>query len=443
MGIRVFASRVGLSALAVSLLLLPGCSGDDEGGTASRALPVCDITQAACQKSIFASVARLRGSSAGALPAIRTMTRAELEPEIRSEYTKAQSEADAVWDRAFALLHWMPDTSPAVDVYVSHFFDNVAAYYDEDDKRVTIIKRDETVDWQAESFTLAHEFAHALQDRAVDLHAYRKQHVKDSDSSLAVRSLIEGEATLLSNVLLVRKLGYEAEKANWPEYVSRLYQSAASAVTKGDAPLADSFQLLPYPLGTGFLYANYLTQGQRWIDSVYADPPLSALSWAEPPGSASAPETLDCQPTLAPPGYQVFDLDSLGIASQFALTLGGGSLPGALRSDRIVVFTEPGVPTAQSRLLVAWRSRLASRLDQPVLAALARDALAARIDLVGDRDVLIRAATDPSLLAETSTSQCGPADPPRARTAQSANASGPSVRRLRFWHDHFLASSMR
>jgi hypothetical protein len=81
----------------------------------------------------------------------------------------------------------------------------VAAYYDPDTKRAYLL--DEGGDEMEQGVISSHELYHALQDQYFDLNAYVSDKLKlDSDQALARVAVVEGEATYIHTLWMLRRM---------------------------------------------------------------------------------------------------------------------------------------------------------------------------------------------------------------------------------------------
>jgi hypothetical protein len=194
-----FGRRYTVGCLTAVLLLF-GCGSDpDDGGP-----PICDIRSSECQSRVYEATAQLRGHGVPGRPEVRIATLDGLSEELRSE-TQANDTPEALqWWRAYELLGLVKPAQSPGDVMIDEWLRNVVAFYSDETKRVTIVDRGESVNPRQASYILAHEFVHALQDQQLDLKAFTKRWSKSTDSSLGIRSLVEGEATILSTMLLAQ-----------------------------------------------------------------------------------------------------------------------------------------------------------------------------------------------------------------------------------------------
>lgn len=142
----------------------------------------------------------------------------------------------------------------------------IAGYYDEETDSLYVISDDNVLD-EEEQLTHAHEYMHALQDQYFTLADIQNGSL-DSDATLALRALAEGEASLVE--FIYRTSGYlSGEQAadsdpvfSVPEFIP--------------APNIFVSQLaFPYVRGQEFLNVLYASDGFAGVNDAWANRPTS------------------------------------------------------------------------------------------------------------------------------------------------------------------------
>src|SRR5690606_20776067 len=146
----------------------------------------CDVRTRACQRSVFEATAATRQQRGAYPPPVRIITREQLAQEYREQLAadaeRPESEAEAAlrqMQRGLALLGLLPAEQSFEEAFVDQAVDSIAAYYSSFSKRITIIA-DSAEDEGEATFTLSHEYVHALQDQREDLSALRERFVAES-----------------------------------------------------------------------------------------------------------------------------------------------------------------------------------------------------------------------------------------------------------------------
>jgi hypothetical protein len=120
---------------------------------------------------------------------------------------------------------------------------------------------------------LAHEFAHAAVDQAFHPRNRGSGRLVD-DSSLAIRALIEGEATLVEFRFLSRLSPLKRVKKAVRDHVD--YRREFRGDRKNGVPYAIIEDLVfPYQWGLAFVCSVYKKRGWAGVNRLHKRPPLS------------------------------------------------------------------------------------------------------------------------------------------------------------------------
>jgi hypothetical protein len=410
-----FERRAGRARSLLLLLVsleLASCSASDEEGEVDLSNG-CDITKTACQQAVFDVTAWLRGGSNSGMPAVRVIGLDEFAAELEQMEASAPEDFE-VWNSVLPLLELLPEGGSVADEMSAVALANVAAFYQVERKEVTVIDRGASSP-RDDMFFLAHEFVHALQDQELDLSAFLERWATSTDAQVAVKSLIEGEATLLSYGVLADSGGHSVMDINWPYVSEFMRESVFRSIVEAPAPLFAAITGLPYALGSSKLPPLLLTRGQSAFRELYPAPPSSVLDWGDDTslGAPTRVEPLDCVPTLGPPGFSEYESDALGPTGVLAV---GVALHGdihkawsaafTVRGDRLVSFTDDD---ASGERAVAWRIRFRDRTAAEAFVADVTPARAVGSGLVAiGSEVLFYGTTNPATLPLwTDATQCG------------------------------------
>lgn len=400
----------------LSSACLSGCFGDDDGADSCPIADVgCEIRESSCQRSIYQATACTGQLHAAEQPPVRTIGVDALEGELRAEMTSDDPDAEQTWSTGLQLLGLLPAGMNASDAVLEVALDDLAAYYDDVDKRVTVVDRDSNDSPQQSAFVLSHELTHALRDADTDLAAFREQYATSTDSFAAVASLVEGEAMLVSTAVLVRATQGPSARPDFAAVGARLEASVLDGIARSDVPFFTATQELPYAFGTKRLGGAWNDRGREVLDALYAQPDRSLLQWLGPLSPPLAGEALSCFPTTPPDGYAADDSDTLGLAALVALpiALDADDAESALqasrawRDDRMVLFRPVAAGSADRA--VAWRVHFDSTAHARAFGDSIGCCLPAGAQrMQDDRDVLIYAASDPAVTrAWTAVTSCG------------------------------------
>jgi hypothetical protein len=282
------------------------------------------------------------------------MSRPELARYLRevfdAEYPVAKARADERLLAAFGLL------DPGVDLRALRarvMEENIAGFYDErpGHRRLFAVSADRRMS-PSNQLVLAHELRHALQDQHVDLQRQIPDEVSDfDDRRLAWVSLLEGDATLVMERFLIRRLP-------GAEDVTRLLGASLPTPDVPGAPPVVRDQLVrPYLVGLDFVSALVDRGGWESVSAAWKHPPDSTeqVLHVEKFVSREAP-----RPVEAPAGPAGGRLIAEGVLGELLIEtlLGGATSPAeGWGGDRYAVWDVGG------RTLLVWRSTWDSEAD--------------------------------------------------------------------------------
>jgi hypothetical protein len=224
---------------------------------------------------------------------------------LDAEYPEERAQADARTLVAFGLLE------PGTDLRSLRarlLEQNVAGFYDDrpGKKRLYAVSGERRLT-PANQLILSHELRHALQDQYLDVHGMLDDSVGDfDDRRLALLSLLEGDATLLMQQFLLRRLpGGErgAELGGLP---------LPAPPVEGAPPVLRDQLVLPYTAGLDFIQAVWKRGGWAAVRSAWDHPPVSTEQVLHPSkylaGEMPRPESV----VYAPPRGRVINEGVLG-----------------------------------------------------------------------------------------------------------------------------------
>lgn len=309
-------------AALTALLGLWGCGGEDRPALLSddidiAGLPVvgceqfsyrtCDIRQSSCQEEVFGLMACLRGEDVAAVgvPPVSVMTVAEAAVRLTEGVdtsSSAEADADFVAEvRGLELLGLLePGLLGTAEDVVSVSLASVAAYYKPSSKEVVIIDRGESLSDLSSNGTLAHEFVHALQDRRHDLGSFGADPGLSSDQSLALSSVVEGEATLYELLMTIAYDGSSLDEVDFAAAFESMADFGEEVSMEMGSPILSAGRVFPYTYGARFMGEHWLAGRALELNARYAEPPGSSLEVMSAEPSASAP-VLDAFDTLPVP----------------------------------------------------------------------------------------------------------------------------------------------
>lgn len=262
------------------------------------------------------------------------------------EYPPSRSEADERTLVAFDLLDRGTNLRRLRERILE---DNVAGFYDErpGKKRLYAVSLDRRLT-PSNQIILAHELRHALQDQYADLHDILPAAVGDfDDRRLALLSLLEGDATLVMERFLLRRLpvreGQAADFSDTP---------IPAPPVRGAPPVLRDQLVLPYTLGRDFARALLRSGGWDALRAAWLRPPESTEQILHPEKYLEREVPRRVEITYSPEGGKLLNEGVLG--ELLIGTLLGEDVPAAAASgwggDRFRVWDVSG------RTLLVWRS---------------------------------------------------------------------------------------
>jgi hypothetical protein len=203
-----------------------------------------------------------------------TSLNAYLTEEFNRNYLPNERESD---QKELETLGLIQATDNLVQIELNLLTDQVIGVYDPDAKSLFVVS-DEGAFGPGARLTYAHEFNHALQDQHDDLNTLAPHHGITNDRSLAVHSLIEGDAVLLQTLWAQNNLSES-------DLMQLAHDSVAGDSSLAAAPLIVRTELLfPYTDGYNFVRNAYRASGNNYsaVDAIFANPPESTAQVLHP-----------------------------------------------------------------------------------------------------------------------------------------------------------------
>jgi len=165
------------------------------------------------------------------------------------------------------------------EVYLTLLSSQVAGFYDPETQTMNVIPMSEDTPGDSlsmlEQITYVHEFTHALQDQHFDLNAVLPAElINEPDRALAVRSLVEGDATVAMTVFL-----QEVAMSDPMAALSILTEGLASGglfLPPGIPSILVTELTFPYEAGAAFVTTLYNNGGWEAVNAAYANPPTTS-----------------------------------------------------------------------------------------------------------------------------------------------------------------------
>ncbi len=238
-------------------------------------------------------------------------TRQETIDYLRSSYDREFPPAQFERLKQFYVaLGLLPADIDLRGVYLKLLDSQVAGFYDPDTKTMNVIPMSgndpgSTLSF-AEQITYVHEFTHALQDQYFDLNKLESPAVEAlPDRSLAVTSLVEGDATATMTLYT-----QEVEARNPLAALSMLVEGLQAGnlfLPPGIPSILVNELLFPYEDGMNFIIALYKSGGWDAINAAFENPPTTSEQILHPEkyiaGEGAQEVTLDDQSAALGDGW--------------------------------------------------------------------------------------------------------------------------------------------
>lgn len=185
----------------------------------------------------------------------------------------------------------------AVEVHT----EGILGFYSPDTKQLFVLGEAGNMDHETRA-TLAHEFTHALQDQHFDLVKLVQQYSHDSDRRLAMRALIEGDATM-SDMLYTyyhEKIDYSKQMKESVARSNAQEQSSAEEEEDMEGMYVGRTIYFPYIQGSDFVYELTKVGGYSTINQTYQDPPVSSEQIMHPEKYLQTPHDIPMHVALPP-----------------------------------------------------------------------------------------------------------------------------------------------
>jgi hypothetical protein len=273
---------------------------------------------------------------------------AYLKELIDTEYPEERASADQRTLVAFGLLE--PDTDLRA-LRARLLRENIAGFYDERPgrKRLYSISAERRLT-PMNQLVMAHELRHALQDQYVELAGLLPSAVSDfDDRRLALMSLLEGDATLVMERFLLRRLSIPGGAADAPDLSGMTMPAPPVA---GAPPVLRDQLVQPYLVGRDFAQAVLRAGGWDALKQAWQEPPASTEQVLHPEKFLKREAPFGVRLYYAPAGARLLQEGVLG--ELLVRTLLGDETGGAASAgwggDAFRVWDVGG------RTLLVWRS---------------------------------------------------------------------------------------
>jgi len=184
----------------------------------------------------------------------------------------------------------------------------VVGLYDRETEELYVLLKEGELG-PSEKLTYVHEYVHALQDQHFDLESIDALREDNSDYSLAITALIEGDATLSEVIYFFQDLS--------PSEQAEIIREAGDVDELEGFPRILVEQLsFPYDEGLNFVQTLFSLKGWEGVDEAFGEPPASTEQIIHPEKylAKDEPQLIE-MPDLAEAlsqGWSLLDSDVLG-----------------------------------------------------------------------------------------------------------------------------------
>ena len=235
------------------------------------------MRDSSCQTRLFALAGCLRGEAPGSLPPITVVSEADFAAMQTAEAAMSAPQPHlATWDWALSSLKVIQPGGLAVETMVSQFVKSVWGLYRSDtSKDILIVDHGAEFDEASASPVLVHEMVHALQDREVDLTQFKTTFGKSDDSSLAARSVTEGEARMHETRYRASVLGLDPAAVDWARRFDNAVAVDEKYLLMQPSPLTATSMAFPYEWGARYVYNRWALDSMSGVHGLFLAPPVT------------------------------------------------------------------------------------------------------------------------------------------------------------------------
>ncbi len=318
-----------------------------------------EARNAALRAEIEEAVSQLRDLELVAPIRPVLLSRDQMRDRFAAEFAAELSPEDARHDvLSLSAFDFLGRDYDLYSAQVSLYGEGVTGFYDPETAEFVVVSDGALLD-PASQLTHGHEYVHALQDQHFGLAALNDDAL-DSEARAAARALAEGEASMIS-YLLINASDF---------YTQRELDALRSSSGQGSSALNDYppvlVKSLSFPYNDGMLFALTLFRegGIDALNAAWADPPRSTEHILHPDrySAGDEPQIVAMEPltdTLGA-GWQLIDEDIMGefhlreYLDQRLPTLTAGRAADGWGGDRYVVYWNEADEALVMALRLVW-----------------------------------------------------------------------------------------
>ncbi len=230
----------------------------DAGAPGEQAVTKADIEQ------VGKDAAEVRGLQVRKPISVTMITPEEFAAQYKEEVAAETGTDNEQSEALYRLLGVLGPDAKLDEIAGDLASEQVVGYYDNRTDDLRVLNGKTPTSFQR--LTMAHEYVHALQDQN-----FPNLSAADSDASMAVTALLEGDATLAETQYAESKVALVDSLQMFSNATGELDEQA---VRSAPAFLSQLFSF-PYEAGQDFVTAAYDRGGWKEVDGLYVRPPAS------------------------------------------------------------------------------------------------------------------------------------------------------------------------
>jgi hypothetical protein len=302
------------------------CVGLAGGGSSG---PLGEIPDTSTVDAVAGELEDIRELAFHELPDPRYLSPGQMATEVEDAFVEDYPAEEAEEDeRILAMLGAIPPTLDLRETLSGFVGEQVVGFYDPDTGDLAVLGSGGPMD-PVEKVTLAHELDHALTDQALGIPLEEPTPEGQEDAALAVRALVEGDATLAMSLFAARSLSFEEQLSF--DFSSFSDQGAVRELAQVPHYIVRTM-LFPYLEGLLFVCNLKLEGGWEAVNAAYLEPPTTSAQILFPQRYQAGEGAVDPRdPGRLPEPWSRADVSAFGAADLlFLFEAPGGNLAEAL-----------------------------------------------------------------------------------------------------------------
>jgi hypothetical protein len=312
-----------LFGASFSASLCVGLAGGGSGG------PLGEFPDTSSVDAVARELEDIRELTFRELPEPRYLSPGQMATEVEEAFVEDYPAEEAEEDeRVLAMLGAIPPDMDLKATLSGFVGEQVAGFYDPDTGDLVVRGSGGALD-PVEKVTLAHELDHALTDQALGIPLEEPTPEGQEDAALAVRALVEGDATLAMSLFAARSLSFEEQLSF--DFSSFSDQGAVAELAQVPHYIVRTM-LFPYLEGLLFVCNLQLEGGWEAVNAAYLEPPTTSAQILFPQRYKAGEGAVDPRdPGRLPEAWSRADVTALGAADLlFLFEAPGGKIAEAL-----------------------------------------------------------------------------------------------------------------